>query len=90
MTAIPYEQFCNNPSTAFDFFDQGRTFTVSRNGRLYKIAARIQPHTQEAEDDFAVSPEIQKEYEESLKERKEGKAVIFKSREEMDKYFGAV
>lgn len=84
MTSLSFTEFRKNMATSFDRVDAGEQVFISRGSK--KMYAIIPV----SDDDLMVTPSLEAKIEKARQEDREGKTVVLKSHEDIDKYFDSL
>lgn len=80
MTQLTVRDFRSQMASSFDRVDTGEHVFIRRKNRLYAIVPVDA-------DDLTITPEMAAKIEKARQEFREGKTVILKSHEDIDRYF---
>lgn len=84
MASLSFTDFRKNMATSFDRVDAGEQVFISRGRK--KMYAIIPVN----DDDLIVSPSLEAKMEKARQEYREGKTVVLKSHDDIDKYFDSL
>jgi antitoxin (DNA-binding transcriptional repressor) of toxin-antitoxin stability system len=85
MIQVTSSNFRNHPASIFALVDKGEEVVIRRRG---KSAYMLTPYHQN--DDFVITPELEKDIEEARREYRDGKTISFKTVEELQNYLDAL
>ena len=83
MTTLTIRDFRSQMATSLDRVDAGEQVFIRRKKQLYTIVPV-------KDDEMEISPALAKKIEKARQEHREGKGLVLKTREEIEKWFDSL